>query len=246
MLIVGSRLVIVSINQFSKAKSARTGAPMHGFNAGVSANEAIAMKYKRSLFIFRRDLRICDDTGLIEACRTSETVIPCFILDPRQTSQNPYFSANAFGFMVESLHDLAREFNAARGFLFVFQGYAEEIADGLIDEYGFDAIFTNKDYTPFSRMRDAAIQAACTENGVIFRYCSDVLLHEPSEIVKEDGTPYTVFSHYLRRARTLPIRSVNTATQSNFSQRLCQLSAASLLKAYRINGTRQHMNAEVG
>jgi len=178
------------------------------------------MKFKRSLFIFRRDLRICDNTGLIEACRSSKTVIPCFIFDPRQTSQNPYFSANAFGFMVESLHDLARQFNAARGFLFVFQGYAEEVIDRLIDEYGFEAVFTNKDYTPFSNARDAAIQAACTKNGAIFRCCSDILLHEPSEIVKGDGTPYVVFSHFLRRAREIPIRPVNPATQSNFSQGL--------------------------
>lgn len=65
-------------------------------------------KYGRSLFLFRRDLRIPDNTGLIEASSASETVVPAFIFDPRQASRNPYFSLNAFQFMIESLHDLTR------------------------------------------------------------------------------------------------------------------------------------------
>ena len=38
--------------------------------------------WKRALFIFRRDLRIEDNTGLISALKYSQYVIPCFILDP--------------------------------------------------------------------------------------------------------------------------------------------------------------------
>ncbi len=37
--------------------------------------------YKKSLFIFRRDLRIEDNVGLIEALQNSEEIIPCFIYD---------------------------------------------------------------------------------------------------------------------------------------------------------------------
>ena len=38
-------------------------------------------KFKKSLFIFHRDLRLDDNTGLIEALKTSDIVIPCFIFD---------------------------------------------------------------------------------------------------------------------------------------------------------------------
>ena len=37
--------------------------------------------YKKSLFIFRRDLRLEDNIGLIEALQNSTEVIPCFIYD---------------------------------------------------------------------------------------------------------------------------------------------------------------------
>ncbi|MGD0171886.1 MAG: deoxyribodipyrimidine photo-lyase [Halobacteriota archaeon] len=40
--------------------------------------------YRKSIFLFRRDLRISDNTGLIEASQASKTVVPLFIFDPRQ------------------------------------------------------------------------------------------------------------------------------------------------------------------
>ncbi len=64
--------------------------------------------YGKSIFLFRRDLRISDNTGLIEASQASKTVVPLFIFDPRQGARNPYFSPNAFQFMIESLEDLAQ------------------------------------------------------------------------------------------------------------------------------------------
>ncbi len=41
-------------------------------------------KYSLSLYLFRRDLRIHDNTALNAALTESTTVIPCFIFDPRQ------------------------------------------------------------------------------------------------------------------------------------------------------------------
>ena len=35
--------------------------------------------YGKSVFLFRRDLRISDNTGLIEASQASKTVLPLFI-----------------------------------------------------------------------------------------------------------------------------------------------------------------------
>jgi deoxyribodipyrimidine photo-lyase len=39
--------------------------------------------YKRSLFIFRQDLRLDDNTALIEAIKNSEEIFPIFIHDER-------------------------------------------------------------------------------------------------------------------------------------------------------------------
>jgi len=173
--------------------------------------------YSKSLFVFRRDLRICDNSGLIEASASSETVVPSFIFDPRLASQNPYFSHNAFQFMVESLCDLARQVTAERGLLCVFRGHPERVVDRLIAEEDIEAFFVNRDYTPFSRARDASIAAVCKAGGVAFHSSSDVLLHEPGDVLKDDDKPYTIFSHFLRKARSIPVRPVNTARVNNLS-----------------------------
>jgi len=36
---------------------------------------------KKSLFIFRQDLRTFDNTGLIECIKNSDEILPIFILD---------------------------------------------------------------------------------------------------------------------------------------------------------------------
>ncbi len=173
--------------------------------------------YQRALFIFRRDLRLHDNTGLIEAARMSDTITPCFIFDPRQTSQHPYFSSKAFGFMVASLKDLARQLDELGAALLTLEGRAEQVVNQLTRRSDVDAVFLNKDYTPFSRQRDAAIAADCRNRGIAFHCCSDVLLHEPQEIVKETGAPYTTFSHFLKKARTVPVRRAETTAPGNFS-----------------------------
>ncbi len=36
--------------------------------------------YKKAIFIFRRDLRLFDNTALNYACHMSEIIIPCFYI----------------------------------------------------------------------------------------------------------------------------------------------------------------------
>jgi hypothetical protein len=47
----------------------------------------LTSKYEKALFLFRRDLRLKDNTRLINASKASETVVPAFIFDPSQQGQ---------------------------------------------------------------------------------------------------------------------------------------------------------------
>jgi len=167
--------------------------------------------------LFRRDLRLKDNTGLINASKASETVVPGFVFDPRLTRSNPYFSHNAFQFMIESICDLARQVESERGSLCIFEGRPEAVVENLIVDQDLDAVFVNRDYTAFSRARDAAMKKLCEQKGVAFHASSDALLHEPGDVLKEDGKPYTIFSHFLRKTRSIPVRSVNSARVNNLS-----------------------------
>ena len=82
--------------------------------------------YKTSLFIFRRDLRLNDNTALIEAFKSSEAVIPCFIFDDSQVKDNDYFSINAYSFMIESLEELSAKIKSLGGTLIYLNGKPDE------------------------------------------------------------------------------------------------------------------------
>jgi deoxyribodipyrimidine photo-lyase len=166
----------------------------------------MARPYRTSLFLFRRDLRLDDNTGLLEALELSERVLPAFVFDPRQQPDaNDYFSPPAFQFLVESLADLDRQLANHGGLLHRFRGLPHEVIDRLAAEHGdalgLDAVFLNRDYTPFSRRRDARIQELCAGRGLCFHPCSDLLLHEPGEVRTGTGGSYRVFTPFYKAAQ---------------------------------------------
>ena len=165
------------------------------------------MKFAQSLFIFRRDLRLQDNTGLNNALKQSNTVIPCFIFDPHQIGDvNTYKSDNAIQFMRESLAHLDKELDKHHAKLYFFHGKAEDVIKKLITSEKIDAVFTNRDYTPFSIKRDAALAEICAHHDVAFEQHCDALLHEPEEVVKKDGSHYSIFTAFYKKAMILPVQ----------------------------------------
>lgn len=161
--------------------------------------------FQKSLFIFRRDLRLEDNTGLIFALKNSETVIPAFIFTKEQIHDNPYRSDRSLRFMLESLEDLSSKIKEKGSKLFLFEGSPEEIITKCISTLGIDAVIFNKDYTPYSQKRDRAIEAICKKQQISCHSFDDALLHPPQETLKKDGTPYTVFTPYFRNASKLEV-----------------------------------------
>ena len=165
------------------------------------------MKHEKSIFIFRRDLRLIDNTGLNNALKQSKIVIPIFIFDPRQIGKaNKYASENAIQFMCESLAYLESALLKNKNKLYIFYGKPEEIIEKLIKSEMVDAIFVNRDYTPFSIKRDDAIAKICKKHNIIFNQSDDILLHAPENITKKDKSYYSVFTAFYKKALTLPVR----------------------------------------
>lgn len=152
-----------------------------------------------TLFIFRRDLRIFDNTGLNLALSKGLPVAPIFIFDKRQTSQHKYFSANGFQFMIESLIELRQKISALGGKLSIFEGTAEEVVEQIISSNSVKHIFFNKDYTPFSRNRDQKIAQLGKDHGIEVTTSEDALLFEPQQIFKDNKTPYTIYTPFMKK-----------------------------------------------
>jgi deoxyribodipyrimidine photo-lyase len=157
------------------------------------------LEFKLSLFIFRRDLRLEDNTALNAALARSERVAACFICDPRQL-EGEYAGSPAISFMSGALHGLAVEIEKAGGKLYFFSGEAEDVAAGVLSANKIDAVFFNRDYTPFSLKRDAAIAAVSGKAGVKCFSYDDALLFPPGSVLTGENKPYTVFTPFMRNA----------------------------------------------
>jgi deoxyribodipyrimidine photo-lyase len=203
--------------------------------------------YQRSLFIFRRDLRVKDNTGLLQALQSSQQVIPCFFFDPTQFTNHRYHSQPGLQFMVESLLDLDQQLEKYGCGLSVFHGAPETILQEIITQHKIDAVFVNRDYTPFSLRRDTQLKNLCDSHQVEFHACSDLLLIEPEYALKADSSPYTVFTPFYRNASKYGVDQVQTLKNPGFAQKrigarldkkLVELSLQSLTQ-YPKRGGRQ-------
>lgn len=174
--------------------------------------------YALSLFLFHRDLRIQDNTGLIEALKESEEVLPCFIFDPVQAStDNKYKSNNALQFMIHSLEELSQEIKSHKGKLYIFYGDTEKTISQLLKSQKATALFSNADYTPFSQKRDKKLELLCKKQQVEFIQYHDALLNPPEEILKKDGSPYSVFTPFYKHASTFSIQEITHASRYTFA-----------------------------
>lgn len=167
--------------------------------------------YRLSIFIFHRDLRLDDNTGLLAALEKSDQVMPAFFLDPHQIGDNPYKSNNAIEFMLHSLKELDADLKHKGSGLCCWKGEPIKILEKLIKRHRIEAVFFNRDYTPFALMRGQAIVQLCNHLGISCHCFDDALLCVPGSVLKDDGKPYTVFTPFFRKA----IKNAITSPRQN-------------------------------
>jgi len=165
---------------------------------GLEINQ-MYKKYKKSIFIFRRDFRLVDNIGLIECSKNSEKVIPIFIFTPEQiTDKNKYKSENAIRFMIESLEELDK--------INYFYGEPSEIIEKIIKyDKDVESVYVNMDYTPYSKLRDKKIEKVCKKYGVGFKSYEDILLHPVNSILTSSNKVYTKFTPYLNVVKKVKV-----------------------------------------
>jgi len=162
------------------------------------------------LFIFRRDLRLDDNTGLIKALRECEEVVPAFIIDPRQVGDtNEYKSEKAVRFMFNSINELDEELRSKGARLHVYEGIAEEVVKGLLKEV--DRVYINEDYTPFSKVRDGKIMEYCKHHNKEVISTEDYLLTSVNDF--KNYRSFTVFYNSVRKKQ---VREPVKNTFSNY------------------------------
>jgi len=118
------------------------------------------------------------------ALRLSRHVIPCFIFDPRQIKPHPYQSQAGLVALLEAIEHLQEQLAAIGGELALYTGIPEQIVRQIHQHHPIQAVFCNRDYTPFSRQRDFTLAETCQDLAITLHYSADALLNEPEHILK--------------------------------------------------------------
>lgn len=155
------------------------------------------MQQKVSVFWFRRDLRLDDNVGLLEALKGSDPVLPIFIFDTEILDKLPEEDARV-SFIFETLQSMRQELQELDSSLALYHGKPEEIFDDIISKYNVSKVYTNRDYEPYAKERDASIQELLDSNNIEFETFKDQVFFEKDEVVKSDGDPYVVYTPYMK------------------------------------------------
>jgi deoxyribodipyrimidine photo-lyase len=158
---------------------------------------------KHAVFIFHRDLRIVDNTTLIQTMREGFQIIPIFVFPSEQIDpkKNAVFSNAAVQFMCESLLDLDTQLQKYGSTLHIFKGDYTEVLTKLKGSHDLNIqrVCSNRDESVYAHQRDQKIHAWCEHNHIEFYQHEDYGLVGLCEGLLPDGRPYTVLQQYYNR-----------------------------------------------
>ena len=157
-------------------------------------------QFSRGLVWLRRDLRLHDNSALQLALQQCAQVLCVFVYDraildslPRQDRRVEFIH----GALAEVDAGL-RSAGAPGAGLVVLHDQAQTAIPALAAQWGAQAVYAAADYEPQALARDAAVQQALQAQGVLLRHMKDHVVFEGREVLTQGGTPYGVFTPYLR------------------------------------------------
>jgi len=156
------------------------------------------MKMKINIVWIRRDLRLPDQAALYHALRSGLPVLPLFIFDTNILDELDPEDKRVV-FIHQTLKEVKEELKKLGSDLKVSHGDPLESFTSLANEYQIDTVFTNHDYEPYAIQRDQEVQNILQKSGIKFKTYKDQVIFEKDEVLKDDGSPYTVFTPYSKK-----------------------------------------------
>ncbi len=147
----------------------------------------------------RRDLRLADNTALHYALSSNYPVLIIFIFDKNILENLADKKDKRVKYIHESLLQIQKELIEKKSSLHVFYNNPEKAFEELFRNYEIKTIFSNEDYEPYALERDAQIKKIAESKGIGFHQYKDQVIFAKKEILKDDGTPYSIYTPYSRK-----------------------------------------------
>ncbi len=177
---------------------------------------------------FRKDLRLIDNPALVEANLNAE-IIPIFILDDTNPKENKMGAASRV-WLYHSLKSLNISMQKKINF---YRGDPVKIISELINNYNINGVYWNRCYEPWEIRRDKKIKDLLKVKKVKAKSFNGSLIREPWEVLKEDQTPYKVFTALYKKAylnSDIKVEVINEPTKINYCSKIFSSNTLDTLK----------------
>ncbi len=145
---------------------------------------------------FRRDLRLVDNAALYYALKDAIPVVPLFIFDRNILDKLEDKADRRVEFINAAICEIQQQLIEINSTIEVHYGFPTAIFRLLLNKFQIVKVVTNHDYEPYAKERDDEIKNILQEHQVSFHTYKDQVVFEKNEVMKENQSPYTVFTPY--------------------------------------------------
>jgi deoxyribodipyrimidine photo-lyase len=173
-----------------------------------------------SLVWLRRDLRLADHAALAAALAHPGAVAIVFVFDRNILDPLPSRRDRRVEFIHRSLLEIDEQLERLGSRLIVLDGDPASLIPGLARRLDVTRVVCAEDYEPYARERDGVVAEALRGQSREFVRVQDHVLVDPRALMTSSGNPYTVYTPYRKRWRSVAEPSLWTELDSNPAGRL--------------------------
>jgi len=151
---------------------------------------------------FRQDLRLDDNPALLAAIQDAEQVIPLYIWSPEEDGSWTLGGASRW-WLHHSLQVLDENLRQRGSMLVIKRGRSAAVIIQLARQFGAKFVYWNRLYEPAVLQRDIELTSELEASAICAESYNGSLLFEPWRTVKEDKTPYQVFTPFWNKCLSL-------------------------------------------
>ena len=129
--------------------------------------------------------------------------MPIFIFDTNILNELEDKKDKRVAFIHQQTELLNQQLRALGSSLLAYHGAPEAIFQKLTKQYDIACVYTNHDYEPYANERDNEIKKLLTKKGIPLKTYKDQVIFERNEVLKDNGAPYTVFTPYSKKWKSL-------------------------------------------
>lgn len=155
------------------------------------------------VFWFRRDLRWDDNTALYHALSGEYRVLPLFIFDKNILDDLEDPEDARLEFIHNTLVQMNQDLKKKGSSILFRYGTPMEVMTEILSNHSVTAVYANRDYEPYARERDKEIYDLLQSHDIPFHSFKDHVIFERKNVMKDDDTPYVVFTPYSRKWKSL-------------------------------------------